>query len=214
RHVEEAKAMKPAIIVLVDRVLKYYVPVVLLIALGAFLFWSAGRVLVAGEPLWIRAMYAALSVLVMGYPCALGMATPLALIRGGGMAAERGILIRSGEAFQTLKDVDVVVLDKTGTITEGRPRVVDVVPLHGASAEYLMRHAGSAESHSEHPLARSIVEWAGEQRIELAAPDDLEAVPGGGVEARVAGRPVLVGKPGFLARRGIDVDPADRALVG
>lgn len=212
RHVEEAKAMKPGIIVLVDRVLKHYVPAVLLIALGALLFWSLGWGALAGEALWLRAMYAGLSVLVMGYPCALGMATPLALIRGGGMAAERGILVRSGEAFQILGDVDTVVLDKTGTVTEGRPRVVEVRPLDGRDAEALLRYAAGAESRSEHPLARAIVERAEEQAIEPPTGADFQAIPGGGVEARVGGQRVLIGTPALLEDRGVDVSGAEEAL--
>ena len=212
RHVEEAKAMKPGIIVLVDRVLKHYVPAVLLVALGAFVFWSAGWGLLAGEPLWIRAMYAALSVLVMGYPCALGMATPLALIRGGGMAAQRGILIRSGEAFQILKGIDVIVLDKTGTITEGRPRVVEVIPFGAWSREDVHRHAAGAEASSEHPLGRAIVEAAGENGLAPPGAEEFEAVTGGGVTASVGGRRVLVGKPSFLEERGVLVEAAYEAL--
>jgi cation transport ATPase len=127
RHVEEARALKPGIIQLVDRVLKVYVPAVVTVAIGAALVWTVGLWLVGGRPDPARALFAALAVLVMGYPCALGMATPLAMIRGGGEAAQRGILMRSGEAFQVLKDVTVVALDKTGTITEGRPAVTDVV---------------------------------------------------------------------------------------
>ncbi|MDP9350315.1 MAG: HAD-IC family P-type ATPase, partial [Chloroflexota bacterium] len=119
RQVEEARALKPGILALVDRILMVYVPAVLVFAGAAILIWTLGAWLVTGEVNLTRAVFAALAVLVMGYPCALGMATPLAMIRGGGMAAERGILMRSAEAFQVLKDVRRVVLDKTGTITRG-----------------------------------------------------------------------------------------------
>jgi Cu+-exporting ATPase len=213
RHVEEAKALKPGIIVLVDQVLKYYVPVVLTISLGAFLFWAAGPALWGDGPLWIQAIYAAVTVLVMGYPCALGMATPLALIRGGGMAAERGILMRSGEAFQTLKDITVVVLDKTGTITKGEPRVLAVVPFGGHERVEVFRYAASAEGPSEHPLARAIVECAEDEEIAVSPAEDFDAVTGGGVEARVDGRRVLVGAPKLLNERGIDVTLAEEALA-
>lgn len=127
RQIEEARAMKPGLLVLVDRVLQWFVPGVLLFGGLAILLWTAGAWLVTGEPDWTRAIFAALAVMVMGYPCALGMATPLAMIRGGGEAAERGILIRSGEAFQVLKNVDRVLMDKTGTITQGRPSVAEMV---------------------------------------------------------------------------------------
>jgi heavy metal translocating P-type ATPase len=209
RHVEEAKALKPGIIVLVDRVLKHYVPVVLGVAVAAFLFWTAGPAIWGEGPLWVRAIYAAVTVLVMGYPCALGMATPLALIRGGGMAAERGILMRSGEAFQVLKDVEVIVLDKTGTITEGKPRVVEVVPFGAYRREEVYHYAASAEAPSEHPLARAIVDAAEEEDVALSAAEDFDAVTGAGVEAVVDGRQVLVGKAVLLAERGVEAGAAD-----
>jgi heavy metal translocating P-type ATPase len=206
RQVEEAKAMKPGIVVLVDRVLRYYVPTVLTIALGALLFW--GLLAPAGwsvEPPWVRAIYAAVTVLVMGYPCALGMATPLALIRGGGMAAERGILIRSGEAFQLLKDLTHVVLDKTGTVTEGRPRLVEVLPCAPFDRAEVLRLAAAAEAPSEHPLARAIVTAATAAGVTLPAYSEFRAVTGCGVTARVEGRRVTVGTARYVAGAGIPV---------
>lgn len=155
RHVEEARALKPGILQLVDLVLRYFVPGVLLVAVGAFLFWTLGAWLLWGQALWGRAAFAALAALVMGYPCALGMATPLALVRGGGLAAERGILMRSGEAFQAFKDVRYMVLDKTGAITRGKPGVAEVVPAPGWSRSEVLCLAAAAEAGSEHPLARA-----------------------------------------------------------
>ncbi len=131
RFIEEARAMKPGILQLADRVLKYYVPAVVGFALLGFLTWTVGAWFLTGQPNLPRAIFAALAVLVMGYPCALGMATPLAMIRGGGEAAQKGILMRSGEAFQVFKDVQVVLLDKTGTITKGKPEVTDVLAVAG-----------------------------------------------------------------------------------
>ncbi|HUG40672.1 MAG TPA: heavy metal translocating P-type ATPase [Longimicrobiales bacterium] len=214
RHVEEAKALKPGIIELVDRVLKYYVPVVLTISLGAYLFWVGVPLLLGAGPLYARAIYAAVTVLVMGYPCALGMATPLALIRGGGMAAERGILMRSGEAFQILKDIRVIVLDKTGTITQGRPQVVKVYPLGGYAREEILHYAGSAEVLSEHPLARTIVACAEEEEVGLSAAEDFDAITGGGVQATVDGRAVLIGAPRLLGERGVPLAGAEAVLAG
>ena len=212
RHVEEARAMKPGIIVLVDRILQRYVPIVLLIALGAALFWG----LVAGawgaEAHWVRAIYAAVTVLVMGYPCALGMATPLALIRGGGMAAERGILIRSGESFQILKDITHVVLDKTGTLTEGKPEVKHIDTFNGFERSAVLRLAASAELPSEHPLGRAIVSTAEDENLDFPSTSGFEAVTGAGVEVTVASRKVLVGTIRLLASRGIDVTQAEHAL--
>ncbi|MBW3554551.1 MAG: heavy metal translocating P-type ATPase [Gemmatimonadetes bacterium] len=212
RHVEEAKALKPGIIELVDRVLKYYVPVVLSIAAGAYLFWVGAPLLFGAGPLYSRAIYAAVTVLVMGYPCALGMATPLALIRGGGMAAERGILMRSGEAFQILKDIRVIVLDKTGTITQGRPAVVDILPLSGYAREEVLRYAASAEAPSEHPLARAIVDFALEQAVGMSSAVDFDAITGGGVQATVDDRAVLIGAPRLLRERGIETAEAEELL--
>jgi P-type Cu+ transporter len=214
RHVEQAKAMKPGIVVLVDRVLRFYVPAVLLIALTALLFWG----LIAPDswswwPSWVTAIYAGVTVLVMGYPCALGMATPLALIRGGGMAAQRGVLMRSGEAFQILKDVTHVVLDKTGTITEGRPRVVALEALAGVTDDDVLRLAASAEAPSEHPLGRAIVQSAEERGLELAEASDFRAVSGAGVTARVDRRAVLVGTARFLEAEVVDTSAAQARLV-
>lgn len=211
RHVEEAKALKPGIIVLVDRVLQYYVPVVLVVALLAFLFWGLAPFAWGGQPLWVTAIFAVVTVLVMGYPCALGMATPLALIRGGGMAAEHGILIRSGEAFQILKDITHVVLDKTGTLTEGKPRLVAVEPTESFEPTELLRLAAGAEALSEHPLARAICAAADEQALEVPDAGDFQAIPGKGVLAEVAGHRMVIGTHRFLTSRGIEVDAMEQA---
>ncbi|WP_435099652.1 heavy metal translocating P-type ATPase [Arhodomonas sp. AD133] len=213
RHVEEAKALKPGIIVLVDRVLLYYVPTVLTVSGAALLVWSLAPLAWGAGPQWVTAIYAAVTVLVMGYPCALGMATPLALIRGGGMAAERGILMRSGEAFQVLKDITHVVLDKTGTITEGKPRLVAVEPLGAFSRDALLRLAGGAEAASEHPLAQAIAEAADEEGLEPPEPADFEALAGRGVRARVEGHQVIVGTSRYLGAEGIDVEAAAKRLA-
>ncbi|MFQ5680387.1 MAG: heavy metal translocating P-type ATPase, partial [Gemmatimonadota bacterium] len=219
-HVEEARALKPSVLQLVDWILKYYVPTVLLIGLAAFLFWSIGWWAIDGAADWTRAIFAMLTVYVMGYPCALGMATPLALVRGGGLAAERGVLMRSADSFQVFKDVDVVVLDKTGTITEGRPYVVRVAAVNGPKGEgneqsgggeaerEVLRLAAIAEQASEHPLADAIVTRARTEGLELSAVDDFEAVIGRGVITSLDGRELLVGSPGLLEERGVEIDRA------
>ncbi len=204
RHIQEARALKPGILLLLDRILKYFVPGVLTVAVLAFVFWALGARLLWGAPDWERAVLAALAVLVMGYPCALGMATPLAMIRGGGEAARQGILMRSAASFQTCKDVSVVVLDKTGTITHGEPRVVEVVPAHGFTAESLLAFVASAEQVSEHPLGQAVVKAAQMKALKLERVEDFEAVAGEGVRARVAGKPVLVGTLRFLEESGIE----------
>jgi len=212
RHVEEAKAMKPGIVVLVDKVLKRYVPAVLAISLAALLFWGLVPDSWSREPHWVRAIYAAVTVLVMGYPCALGMATPLALIRGGGIAAIRGILIRSGEAFQILKDITHVVLDKTGTLTEGKPKLVDVVGLNDMSRERVLALAAAAEEQSEHPLARAIVAGVRDMGVSWTAAEDFRSVTGGGVSARVEDARVLVGTARHLRAEGVDTQAAEAVL--
>ena len=213
RQVEEARALKPGILALVDRVLQVYVPAVLAFAALAVVLWIPGAWLVTGQPDPTRAIFAALSVLVMGYPCALGMATPLAMIRGGGMAAEKGILMRSAEAFQVLKDVKKVVLDKTGTITRGEPAVVEVVALAGQDQREALRLAAAAESSSEHPLARAVVAAAEARHLTIPPAADFQAVAGKGVTATVEGRQVAVGSPKFIESTGAAIGPA-REQVG
>ncbi len=213
RQVEEARALKPGILILVDRVLQVYVPAVLGFAGLAVLIWTLGAWIATGSPDWTRATFAALAVLVMGYPCALGMAMPLALIRGGGMAAERGILMRSAEAFQILKDVKKVVLDKTGTITRGRPAVAEVVPLGGYGKDQVLRLAGAAEASSEHPLARAVVDFVEAQHVTVPSATGFQAVPGKGVTATVEGHRVAAGSPRFVEGDGIDLAPAGRQIT-
>jgi len=198
KHVQEARAMKPGIIQVVDAILSYFVPGVLAVSALSFVVWTAGAWVVGGSPDLTRAIYAALSVLVMGYPCALGMATPLALIRGGGLAAERGVLIRSAEAFQVMKDIGAVVLDKTGTITEGDTAVVEVVAFGGASREDVLGSAASAELRSEHFLSQAIVAHAEQRGLDVEAPDSFESVTGRGVVVQVAGQRVVVGRRKLL----------------
>jgi Cu+-exporting ATPase len=204
RHVEEARALKPNIIQLLDVVLKYYVPFVLGFAGLAILTWTLGAWLINGEMSVPRAIFASLAVFVMGYPCALGMAGPLAMIRGGGLAAEQGILIRSGEAFEIFKDIKKVVLDKTGTITKGEPEVVNVIPLSDYDEKDVLRWAGSAESVSEHPLAQAIVDRALDKDIELADVENFEAITGHGIVAKVGEDNIRIGSPRYLANQGID----------
>ena len=208
REIEEARAMKPGIVQLADRVLKYFVPGVLLIAAGAFVFWMLAPALWGSDPNVQRGAFAALAVLVLGYPCALGMATPLALIRGGGKAANRGILMRSGDAFHVFPDVDRIVLDKTGTITVGEPAVSDVVAMNG-TGEDVVATAASAEAFSEHPLADAILDHADERDIGYDDPESFDSVTGKGVRARIRDSDALVGKPEWLDAEGVDFAEAE-----
>ena len=202
RHIEEARAMKPGMLALVDAILKWFVPAVLVLSGFAITLWVLGAWIITGQPDWTRAVFAALAVLVMGYPCALGMATPLALIRGGGEAASKGILMRSGEAFQIFKDVSYVLLDKTGTLTQGKPAVVEVIPLGESNRDEVLRLAASAEYPSEHPLARAIVEGAQAEGLEIDDVTDFGATPGRGVTANSGGNHLQVGNLSWLAETG------------
>ncbi|QIO22677.1 cation-translocating P-type ATPase [Haloarcula sp. JP-L23] len=208
REIEEARAMKPGIIQLADRVLAYFVPGVLTIALLSFGFWLVAPLAWGAGPNVQRGAFAALAVLVLGYPCALGMATPLALIRGGGKAANRGVLMRSGDAFQIFPDIDHVVLDKTGTVTVGEPAVSDVMAYDGGEDD-VVAIAASAEAFSEHPLADAILSDAEDRDVDFDDPESFDSETGNGVRATVEGADVLVGKPGWLAAEGVGYDAAD-----
>src|SRR5581483_6670526 len=204
RSVEDARALKPGLLHLVDRVLKIYTPIVLLTSLGAALFWILFPLLTGSPPDVQRAMFAGLSVLVMGYPCAVGISAPLSIVRGAGEAAERGVLMRTGEAFQTLRRVERVVFDKTGTLTEGRPALRQIVAAR-ATEDELIRLAATVEAPSEHPLARAVVQDA--MRRGIVPPDvqEFEAVAGRGVRARLGDADLVAGSPAFLGAEGVDV---------
>jgi len=202
RSVEDARALKPGLLHLVDRVLRVYTPLVLLTSLAATLFWLLAPIVVGGSPDLRRAMFAGLSVLVMGYPCAVGISAPLSIVRGAGEAAERGVLMRTGEAFQALRRVQCVVFDKTGTLTEGRPALREIVPV-GATEEELLTLAAAAEAGSEHPLARAVVEETFDRSTYLPEVQGFEAVAGKGVRAWLGNKRLVVGSPSFLASEGV-----------
>jgi len=204
RQVEDARALKPGILHLVDRVLRVYTPAVLLIAAFSVVGWLAGSWLGGGHVDVERAVFAGLSVLVMGYPCAVGISAPLSIVRGAGQAAERGILMRTGEAFQGFRLVKQIVLDKTGTLTEGRPIVREIEAVD-VSVRELLAVAAAAEASSEHPLAKAMVKAAFEHGATPSDVASFEAIPGQGVVAKIGSAEVLVGNPRFLADRNIDL---------
>jgi Cu+-exporting ATPase len=220
RLVQQAQATKVPIQALADRVTRFFVPIVLVLAAATFFAWwlapsalgqiaaAVGRFLPWGpsdaSPLG-RALFAAVAVLVIACPCALGLATPTALTVGAGRGARSGILLRNGEAVQALSRIDVLVLDKTGTVTVGRPHVVDIVAREVSDAE-LLALAGRIESASEHPLARAVVAACEARGIPLAAASDVRAVPGRGVRGRVDGREVWVGRADWLSAEGFPLD--------
>jgi heavy metal translocating P-type ATPase len=202
REVEEARALKPGLLHLVDRVLRVYTPAVLAIALLAFVGWALLPQALGLAPDLQRAVFAGLSVLVMGYPCAVGVSAPLSIVRGAGEAAEKGLLMRTGEAFQGYRLVTQIAFDKTGTLTEGHPRLLEREAVSG-TADQLLSVAAAAEASSEHALAQAVVEAAFEAQLTPSEAESFEAIPGKGVAARVDGHDVLVGSPRFLAERGV-----------
>ncbi len=212
REVEDARALKPGMLHLVDRVLTVYAPTVLILSFLAMVGWVVAPYLISGVPDWDRAVFAGLTVLVMGYPCALGVSAPLSIVRGAGEAAERGILMRTGEAFQGFRLATHVVFDKTGTLTLGKLALHEIETLAGSEGD-LLAVALAAEASSEHPLARAVMTAALDRGIAPAALDHFEAVPGRGVRATLSGDSVLVGNLRLLEENNIDVGFA-RARVG
>jgi heavy metal translocating P-type ATPase len=212
REVEDARALKPGLLHLVDRVLRVYAPAVLTLAAAAALGWTIGPWLL-GQPLDLqRALFAGLSVLVMGYPCALGISAPLSIVRGAGEAAEHGILMRTGEAFQGFRLATQIVFDKTGTLTEGRP-LLQAIEATGGDPNQVLALAAAAETASEHPLAKATLAAAFERALTPPAVERFEAVPGRGVRASIQGCDVLVGSPPFLAQSGVAAEPLAQRIA-
>jgi Cu+-exporting ATPase len=201
RTVEQAQASKPQIQALADKVVAVFVPVVLVLAAITFAVWY----FVGPEPALTSALVAAVSVLIIACPCAMGLATPTSIMVGTGKAAEMGVLFRKGDALQTLQEVEVVALDKTGTLTEGRPRLTDLSVGEAFDEAEVLELAAAVEDHSEHPIARAIVDAAQSRQLHLPAVRDFEAVAGYGVRAAVDGREVAVGADRFMERLGIDL---------
>jgi Cu+-exporting ATPase len=203
RMVEEAQGAKLPIQGLVDRVTLWFVPAVMAIAVltvGAWLLLAPGQ----GVTL---ALVAGVSVLIIACPCAMGLATPTSIMVGTGRAADLGVLFRKGDALQRLADVRTVALDKTGTVTGGRPELTDLVCADGAARADVLRLVAAVEARSEHPVAAAITRAAEAEGADLPAVEGFEAIPGHGVRARVEGREVLVGADRLMAREGADTTP-------
>jgi Cu+-exporting ATPase len=169
------------------------------------LFWAQGFLPWINPSLtaFSLAIFAAVAVLVIACPCALGLATPTALMVGSGLGAEKGILFRSGEAIQTLKDVKAIVFDKTGTITKGRPEITDIIPIQGFDERDILKYAGSLESGSEHPLASAVVESTKARGIEIITPQEFEAISGKGVTGQVDEKKIVIGNIKLFKEQGI-----------
>jgi len=204
--VEEAQNTKPPVQRLADTVVTYFIPAVLTIALLSFAYWY----FIAGKPL-VFAFTALLSVLVIACPCAFGLATPTALTVGIGKGAEMGILIKNGGALEIARKATVVLFDKTGTLTKGKPEVTDVIAF-GMDERELLKLVASAEKRSEHPLGEAIVRKAEEQGIEVAEPEEFEAITGKGVRARVRGKEVLAGNRRLFAESGRSIEGIEEVL--
>ncbi len=199
--VRRAQNSKPAIGRLADRISAVFVPGVLILAVATFLVWFS----IGPDPATSFALVATMTVLVIACPCALGLATPISIIVGVGKAAESGILIRNGEALQLSSRLTTVVLDKTGTVTEGHPAVVGIIPVAGWTEADVLRMAASIEAGSEHPLAQAVVQAARARHLDTASASDFDAVAGFGVRAQVEGKSVLLGNPRLMERNGVDI---------
>jgi Cu+-exporting ATPase len=204
--VADAQSDKAPIQKLADRISGIFVPVVLGVALLTALGWYLATGDIA------QSIIPAVAVLVIACPCSLGLATPTAIMVGTGLGARRGILIKNGEALERGEKIDVILLDKTGTLTEGKPKVVAVRSVVGQVSD-ILQFAASAEQASEHPLARAIVEAAVAENRELYEPHDFESIAGKGVRARVGSSLVLVGSPRFLGELGVTFGDPDRAVA-
>ena len=200
RLMEEAASSKAPISWLADRISGIFVPAVMAISLTAALLWA----FVGGMDVRF-CLSIAIAVLVISCPCALGLATPVAIMVGTGQAAQQGILIKSAESLELLHKVQTVVLDKTGTVTMGQPRVTDILCAPGVTEEELLCVAASAEKPSEHPLAHAIVEESQARHIPLCPVSGFRSVPGGGIQATLSGEAVLAGNAGYLAQNGVSL---------
>jgi Cu+-exporting ATPase len=204
RLVQEAQGSKAPIQALADKVAAVFVPAIIALAMIVFFIWWG----ISGE--FVPAMIRLVAVLVIACPCALGLATPTAIMAGTGKGAERGILFKNSEALEMATKLDTIVLDKTGTITIGKPAVVDIVPFEPQckTTQDLLKLGASVEKGSEHPLGKAIVRHAESEKVPLWAPEEFKASGGLGVQARVNGKMVMVGKPDWFKELGIDIESA------
>src|SRR6185436_10722047 len=192
--VAEAQRSRAPIEGLADKVAGIFVLAVLAVSAITFVLW----LWLGPEPQLAYAIVNAVAVLIIACPCALGLATPMSIMVGVGRGAQEGVLVKNAEALERLEKVTTLVVDKTGTLTEGKPKLLDVLPTDGFDAREFLRLVASLEQSSEHPLAAAIVRGAKDQGIALDAVQDFRSVTGGGVTGTVSGRLVMIGKPAFL----------------
>jgi Cu+-exporting ATPase len=202
RLIEEAQGSKAPVQRLADVIASYFVPVVIGIAIVTFIAWY----FVGPPPALTFAFLNFVAVLIIACPCALGLATPAAIVVGTGKGAEHGILIRSAEALEKSHQISTVLLDKTGTLTRGEPKVTDIVAVPSSYQDEVLRLAASAEHSSEHPLGQAIVKAASERKLELSTTSEFKAIPGQGVEALVEGKKLVLGNLGLAKARGLSLN--------
>jgi Cu+-exporting ATPase len=208
--VAEAQRSRAPIQGLADKVAGIFVPVVLAVALLTFGVWLG----FGPEPRLAHALVNAVAVLIIACPCALGLATPMSIMVGVGRGAQEGVLVKNAEALERMEKVTMLVVDKTGTLTEGKPKLVDVLPSSGFDAKEFLRLAASLEQNSEHPLAAAIVQGAKEKGVVIEAVNDFRSVTAGGVVGTVAGRAVMIGKPDLLHNQKItSLEPLEAAAT-
>jgi Cu+-exporting ATPase len=207
RMVQQAQGSKAPIQRVADRISSIFVPIVLVLATLTFIGW-----LVIAQAPFTTALMNAVAVLVIACPCALGLATPTAIMVGTGRGAEMGILFKDSDALEQTRTLKRIALDKTGTITEGKPAVVEATPVNDSSLRDLLYHAASAERGSEHPIAQAVVSYAEANGITPAAPKDFKPQSGRGLSATIDGHAVLVGSPRLMRDNAIDITPAQAAL--
>ncbi len=201
RLVQEAQGGKAEVARFADRVAAVFVPVVISIAIAAFVLWFD----LGPAPRLTQALLKAVAVLIIACPCALGLATPTALMVGTGRGAELGVLIRGPEALESARGIGIVVFDKTGTLTRGKPELNEIVPAVGVDGSRLLRLAAAAEQQSEHPLAAAVVRGAHARALSLPEPEDFTAIAGRGVVALIEGRAAIVGSAALMAEQGVDL---------
>ena len=198
--VEDAQGSKAPIAKMADKISGVFVPIVIGLAVLSGLAWYF-----LGQESWIFALTIMISVLVIACPCALGLATPTAIMVGTGKGAENGVLIKSGDALETTHKIETIVFDKTGTITEGKPKVTDIIAVNGMAEEELLRLAASAEQGSEHPLGEAIVNSAQEKNLMIVKPENFQAIPGHGIEVTIEGSHFLLGNKKLMEKNAIDL---------
>ena len=207
KMVAEAQRSRAPIQAVADRISGWFVPVVIAIAVATFIVWS----LVGPEPRIGHALLNAIAVLIIACPCALGLATPMSIMVGTGRGAQAGVLVKNAEALQGFESVDTLLIDKTGTLTEGKPKLVAIITIGATTEDELLALTAAVEARSEHPLAHAIVTAANERKLELGEPKDFEVQVGLGVSAKVGDRTIVIGNAAQMDRVKIDANPLSDA---